>query len=151
MPHRQFDWQERIKAVEREYLSPRIAVKRLSAEVARDPTVLGDGPKPRDLKSADEKLEGTYLIRMFAEFETGVRSKLEDDQAPPLTQAEVLLNRVGAKRGIPADVIRVAHKARKYRNNLTHDHQQQAEIVTVSEARSCFATYFARLPIVWAD
>jgi hypothetical protein len=48
MPHSQFDWQERIKAVEREYLSARIAVKRLSAEVVRDPSVLGDGPKPRD-------------------------------------------------------------------------------------------------------
>jgi hypothetical protein len=151
MPQRQFDWQERIKAVEREYLSARIAVKRLSAEVARDPTVLGDGPKPRDLKAADEKLEGTYLIRMFAEFETGVRSYWRTIKPRALIQAEVLLNRVGAKRGIPADVIRVAHKARKYRNNLTHDHQQQAEIVTTSEARSCFATYFARLPIVWAD
>lgn len=36
MPHSQFDWQESIKAVEREYLSARIAVKRLSAEVVGD-------------------------------------------------------------------------------------------------------------------
>ena len=88
---------------------------------------------------------------MFAEFEAGVRSYWRTIKPRAMTQAEVLLDRVGAKRGIPADVIRVAHKARKYRNNLTHDHQQEAEIVTVSEARSCFATYFARLPIVWAD
>jgi len=146
MPHRQFDWQERIKAVEREYLSARIAVKRLSAEVVRAPSVLGDGPRPRDLKSADENLEGTYLIRMFAEFETGVRSYWRTIKPRAHTQAEALLNRVGDKCGIPADVIHAAHKAREYRNNLMHDRQEEVEVVTVSEARRCFATYFARLP-----
>ena len=74
MPQRRFDWHERIKAVEREYWSTRIAVDRLSAQVTHDPGILGNGPRPRDLESADENLEGTYLIRMFAEFETGVRS-----------------------------------------------------------------------------
>ena len=74
MPHRRFDWHERIKAVEREYWSARRAVDRLLAEVVRDPSALGKGPSPRDLRSADEHLEGTYLVRMFAEFETGVRS-----------------------------------------------------------------------------
>src|SRR5208282_6035441 len=72
MPHRRFEWHERIKAVEREYWSARRAVDRLSADVARDPSALGEGPSPRDLRSADENLEGTYLVRMFAEFETGV-------------------------------------------------------------------------------
>src|SRR5271166_5033472 len=74
MPHRRFEWHERIKAVEREYWSARRAIDRLSADVARDPGALGEGPSPRDLRSADENLEGTYLVRMFAEFETGVRS-----------------------------------------------------------------------------
>jgi len=60
MPHRRFDWHERIKAVEREYLAARRAVDRLSADVARDTGVLGEGPSPRDLKSAEENLEGTY-------------------------------------------------------------------------------------------
>ncbi len=32
----------------------------------------GEWPGPRDLRSADENLEGTYLVHMFAEFETGV-------------------------------------------------------------------------------
>jgi hypothetical protein len=70
MPQRRFDWHERIKAVEREYWSTRIAIDRLSAQVALDPGVLGIGPRPRDLEATDENLEGTYPVRMFAEFET---------------------------------------------------------------------------------
>src|SRR5947209_15561167 len=60
MRHRRFDWHERIKAAEREYWSARIAIDRLSAEAAHDSTILGKGPSPRDLKSADENLEETY-------------------------------------------------------------------------------------------
>jgi len=74
MPHQRFDWHERIKAVEREYSSAQSAIIKLSAADARDPSVLGDDLRPRYLRSAGENLEGTYLIRMFAEFETGVRS-----------------------------------------------------------------------------
>jgi hypothetical protein len=43
---------ERIKAVQREYWATRLAVDRLSADVARDPAVLGQGPAPRDLVAA---------------------------------------------------------------------------------------------------
>jgi hypothetical protein len=83
---------------------------------------------------------------MFAEFETGVRSYWRTIKPRAHTQEEALLNRVGDKYGIPADVIHAAHKAREYRNNLMHHRQEEVEGVTVSEARRCFATYFARLP-----
>jgi hypothetical protein len=66
MPHRRSDWHERIKAVEREFWSARRAIDRLSSDVARDTSALGEGPSPRDLRSADENLEGTYLIRTNA-------------------------------------------------------------------------------------
>src|SRR5271157_5295877 len=112
MPHRRFEWHERIKAVEREYWSARRAVDRLSADVARDPSTLGEGPSPRDLRSADENLEGTYLVRMFAEFETGVRSFWRAIKPRARAQAEVLLDRVGDRCKIPADVIRLAHSTR---------------------------------------
>jgi len=91
MPQRRFDWHERIKAVEREYWSTRIAVDRLSAQVTHDPGILGSGPRPRDLESADENLEGTYLIRMFAEFETGVRSYWRTIRPRARTPVESLL------------------------------------------------------------
>src|SRR3954468_24078035 len=108
MPHRRFDWHERIKAVEREYWSARIAVDRLVDAAAHDPGVLGAGPKPRDLKAVDENLEGTYLVRMFAEFETGVRSYWRTLRPNARTPVETLLDRVGDRCEIPVDVIRGA-------------------------------------------
>jgi hypothetical protein len=149
MPHRRSDWHERIKAVEREFWSARRAIDRLSADVARDASALGEGPSPRDLRSANENLEGTYLIRMFAVFESGVRSFWRAMRPRARTQAEVLLDRVGGNRSISADVIDDVHAARKYRNNLLHDREEEVVVVTVSQARRCFQIYLARLPNEW--
>ena len=83
MPHRRFEWHERIKAVEREYWSARRAVDRLSADVAHDPSALGEGPSPRDLRSADENLEEPIS---FACSRNSKRCPflLESDQAAPV-------------------------------------------------------------------
>ncbi len=151
MPHRRFEWHERIKAVEREYWSVRRAVDRLAADVTRDPKALGDGPRPRDLRSADENLEGTYFVRMFAEFEAGVRSFWRTIKPRARTQAEVLVDRVGDKCKIPADVIRLAHSSRKYRNMLLHDREEEAEHVTISAAQRCLQNYLSRLPNAWGS
>src|SRR5271157_4117415 len=121
---------------------PSIACRRTSHATR----VLGEGPSPRDLRSADENLEGTYLVHMFAEFETGVRSFWRAIKPRARTQAEVLLDQVGDRCKIPADVIRIAHSTRKYRNNLLHDREEEVEVVTVSVAQRCFQRYLSRLP-----
>ena len=76
MPRRD-DWQRRIKAVERRFLAIRLGTDRLQDDVRRDSTILQGRVDPRDLTSASEDLEGTYLTRMFAEFETGLRQYWE--------------------------------------------------------------------------
>jgi hypothetical protein len=151
MPHNRFDWHERIKAVEREYGSARIAIDRLSELVAIDPGVLGVGPRPRDLKSADENLEGTYLIRMFAEFETVVRSFWKTIRPRARTQTEGLLDRVGDRCGVPSEVARNAQTARAYRYMLVHSRDGSRDSVTVAQARSRLATYLSHLPREWGD
>ena len=147
MPQRRFDWHERIKAVEREYWSTRIAIDRLSAQVALDLGVLGIGPRPRDLEAADENLEGTYLVRMFAEFETGVRSYWRTIRPRARTPVESLLSRVGDRCDIPLDVIQGAQTVREYRNKLVHDRDEKVKAVSIADARHRLAMYFARLPI----
>jgi len=148
MLHRRFDWHERIKAIEREYWSVREAVDRLSADVAHDPNALGQGRSPRDLRSAGENLEGTYLVRMFAEFETGIRSFWRTIK-PRRTQTEILLDQVGDKCKVPADVIGLIHSTRKYRNSLLHEREDGVEAVTISSARRCLQHYLSRLPDEW--
>jgi hypothetical protein len=149
MPHSCFDWLERIKSVEREFWSARIAVERLSTEVSRDPGILRDGPKPRDLRSASENLEGTYLIRMFAEFETGVRSFWKAIRPRTRTPVEIMLARVGDRCGIPTDVVDEAQRVREYRNSLVHDRDEPIDPVSISNARRRLLIYVARLPNRW--
>ena len=128
----------------------RIAVDRLSTEVAHDPSVLGDGPKPRVSDRQTKTLRERTLFACSRNSRsesvlTGGQSSLvpRRRRRPSLTP--------WVAGGIPADVIRATHKAREFRNNLMHDRRQEVEVVSVSEARKCFLTYFARLPIEWAD
>ena len=66
MRHRRFDWHERIKAAEREYWSERIAIDRLSAEAAHDPTLLGRSTlDERSLKLFDPPIDLLVISRKW--------------------------------------------------------------------------------------
>jgi hypothetical protein len=149
MPHSRFDWHERIKSVELEHRSVRVAVDRLLEVASQDPGVLGIGLRPRNLNRADENLEATYLIRMFAEFETAIRSFWKTVRPKARTQTEGLLDRVGDRCKIPDEAARNAQVVRAYRNKLVHERDKECEAVTIAEARSRLATYLAFLPQEW--
>ena len=68
---------------------------------------------------------------------------------PRRTQTEILLDRVGDKCKVPADVIDLAQSTRKYRNNLLHEREEEVEVVTISVARGCLQEYLSRLPNEW--
>ena len=48
MPHEAFGWNTRIKAVEREYITARLAMDRLDQQAKDDPAVLTGGLRIRD-------------------------------------------------------------------------------------------------------
>jgi hypothetical protein len=140
------DWQPRIKAVEREYLAVRFSTDRTQEEVRRDPTILHRHLDPPDLTRASEGLEGTYLTRMFAEFETGLRldwATLRDTHP----RAVELLNSIAGQRGIPDEQRDDAHGVRLYRNSLMHEREdEEVAIVTIARARGFLCTFFSFLP-----
>ena len=151
MPQSRFDWHERIKAVEREYWAVWTAVNRLADAVAQDPTLLGKISKPRDLTAAVERLEGTYVMRMFAEFETAIRSYWRTIKPKARTPVEVMLNRVADRLTVPTNVRLSVHSVREYRNHLVHERDQDLDPVAIKDARHWLATYLARLPKQWGD
>ena len=63
MPHNLYDWHDRIKAVEREYHAVRSSVGQMQRAIADGVGGLA-GAKVGDLITAQENLEGTYLIRL---------------------------------------------------------------------------------------
>src|SRR5438874_1319438 len=102
MSHETETWLGRIKAVEREYRAARFSVDRALAHVRQDPTILTGDLRISHIERTSESLEGTYILRLFGEFESGVRlyCRLARKRQPP-SKTEDLLNSVAARRGIP--------------------------------------------------
>jgi len=147
MPHNH-EWLTRIKSVEREYLAIRQAAGRFQHAARVDPTILIDNLRHADIVDASQNLEGTYLIRLFAVFETGVRQYWETRRkAKPKTVD--LLNGVAARCRIP-DVHRVdAHLVRDYRNSLVHEREDGIKALPIADARRYLCRFFGHLPPQW--
>lgn len=144
-----FEWLSRIKAVEREHTAVRKAAEHFREAAAKDPNILGDDLRHRDIVAASNNLEGTYMIRLFAEFETGVRQYWNAtwDTEP---RAVDLLNGLGARCGIPYEQVENVHGVREYRNALVHERDDdEIELVPIPEARSHLCKFFSFLPIQW--
>ena len=156
MPHRRIERLQRIKDVEREHAVSLFAVSRLVADAQRDPTVVsgselqGTRVGLRDLRKTAEHLEGTYLIRLFAEFETGLRDfwAASRGREPPARTRD-LLDSVAAMRQIPAENLDEAHRVREYRNQLVHERDDAVAPVHIAAARGILCTFFSFLPLQW--
>lgn len=104
--------------------------------------------KFRDVVNAANDLEGTYLIRLFAEFETGLRLYFETRRStnPP---AKDLLDSVTALCGISEEHRDNAHAVREYRNSLVHERVEEPDPISIATARSYLCCFFSKLPNEW--
>jgi hypothetical protein len=150
MPDERDAWLGSIKSVEREYQATRFAVDRVLGQVKQDPSLLTGDVRVREIERAVLFLEGTYTIRLFAEFESGLRLFFGSarKRRPP-SKTEDLLNSVAARQGIPHERLRNAHTVREYRNDLIHHRQRQAGPLPIAEARGYLCGYFSFLPRHW--
>ena len=141
-------WMDRIKGVEREYLAMRQAADRLIVEVAHDPDILKRDVKPRDLDIASELLEITYVIRIFAEFEAGLRQFWSTTRKtrPP---TEVLIDRIAALRSVAEAVLMKAQEVRDSRNGFIHAREGRIEAIPIADIRSHLCQFFGHLPNEW--
>ena len=97
MPSRRFDWHQHITEVWGEYKSARAAVDRLKAEVVAAPDLLKNDPVAREyLRDAHRNLEGTYIVRLFAAFESALRSYDRAKHNDPTRKTDASSFRVGS-------------------------------------------------------
>jgi len=143
-------WIQRIKSVEREYYAARFSVDRALGQVRADPTILTGDLRVREIERTADFLEGTYIMRLFAEFESGLRLylRLVRKRRPP-SKTEDLLNSVASRRGIPNAQLRKAHQVRNLRNYLVHERHENYEVMTIKDARVQLCYYFSFLPRNW--
>ena len=123
----------RVKSVEREYLIVQLAMERLRQDCRSDPSLLEE-IKLRDIEDAAELLEPTYLIRLFAEFEAGLRSFWLSSRGDPPSRTRDLLDGVAAKRTIPLPMRLGAHSIRDARNAIVH-HGLRVPNIPIAESR----------------
>jgi hypothetical protein len=149
MPLNRGEWLGRIKAVEQQYAAVQLAVLRLRGEGRDDPTILTGDIQHRHIVAAERELEGTYIIRLFAEFETGLRIfwATERESHPPTRD---LLNGIAAMRNVPDALREHVHAVREYRNSLVHEREdEEVEPIPIAVARSYLCRFFSLLPPQW--
>ncbi|MEX0977761.1 MAG: hypothetical protein WDZ48_02855, partial [Pirellulales bacterium] len=118
----------------------------LFRQVQSDPTLLKDDIRPRYLVVTAASLEGTYIVRLFAEFETGLREFWHTVRVKkPPNKVHDLMQSLASRSKVGIDQLQNAHKVREYRNVLVHEREGDVEPMPISIARSHLCTFLSRL------
>jgi hypothetical protein len=146
MPYDPIEWPSRLKGIEREYFAARLATDRLIAEASHDMTVLGEFVKQRDLKQASSMLEATYIVRLFAEYETALRTYWSSNSTRRRrTLAKHLMDNIASKCRIGYDLLSHAQEVREYRNALVHERNRDMQEIAIAEVRGRLCRFLGRL------
>src|SRR5260370_19661566 len=78
MPSDKYDLIGRVKAVEREHTALRFTTDHALRTLGKGGVELEEDLKRLDVNRASERLEGTYIIRLFSEFEVALRTILRE-------------------------------------------------------------------------
>jgi hypothetical protein len=154
MPHNRFEWIDRLKFVEREHRVVATAIERLRRAILDGQLHAPDGTTLRDLDAAGESLEPTYLVRLWAEFETALLSYYRFRRSDPegrIRAIDLVNSLAGLRRGRAiADAVRDdVHEVREYRNSLVHERTDLATPVGLVEARRHLNSFLGKLPQQW--
>jgi len=146
---------QRIVAVEQEFGAGRTAAKLLEKKLEADPS-FGNafGWRQRAGEDFDQNLEGTYIIRMYAEFEAALRdywkTHLGKSTYPKMVQ---LVTQAIPDQHFPQDCIDNADDVRIYRNFLVHDIEEEVpldmSVFGIAEAKKHFCAFVACLSPKW--
>ena len=147
---------DRVKGAERESYVVAAAIAHYEPVALAGDARLPTKTSPRDLIAAADQVESTYTIRMWAEFETALRSyrrHVTGDADDQIGTKNLIDWTAGVKQGraISADVRDDVHEVREYRNFLVHERDDQTSPATVAiqEARKRLNTLLHCLPIQW--
>ena len=133
---------DQLKRVADQYHAARFAVGQALSVAMQTPHGLPATIRPNDLRLCLNRLEATYFVMLFAEFESAIRyvwkAQCRKMTRPPM---EILLDRIAAKAYVTDTDLRQVHSVRRYRNFLVHG-EDFAESVTLEKAQSLLARFF---------
>lgn len=147
---------DRVKGVERECSVVAAAVSYYRPVTLAGHVQLPSKTSSHDLDAASHHVESTYIVRMWAEFETALRSyrrRITGDTDDQMWTRNLIDWTAGIRQGraISEDVRDNVHEVREYRNFLVHQRDDEAPpaAVTIEEARKRLNTLLHCLPVQW--
>lgn len=141
----------RMRAIEREWRIAAIAADRLGEYLRANPSALvGEKLENTDYRNFRGNLEATYLIRVFAEFESGLREAWERAFHQVTSQRmRDMIGAISARCVISQEWRDCAHAVRTYRNALIHEGDGAVPPVGLRDACAWLCRFFSRLPHEW--
>ena len=146
---------EQIGMVAQEFLAAKTAAEWLQGCQDANPG-FGDqyGWEAKAAIDFRKNLEATYIIRMYAEFEAGLRDYWKTHRKRRShPQMLHLIRDLIPNQSFSQDIIDRADDVRKYRNHLVHDMEEALPegvmTFSVAEAKRCLCAYFGRLDARW--
>lgn len=141
----------RLRAVQREFETASFAVGVLGQNLRADPSTLDEvGLGLRDFRGVSANLEATYLVRLFAEFEAGLRrawmGAFRRVSHPRISD---VIDAIATRRSIPQQWLDAVHAVRAYRNSLVHDEAAQSATVDLPDACDRLCRFLSQLPARW--
>lgn len=102
-----------------------------------------------DLNSLEDGFEATFHLRLFAEFEAGLREVwLKARKRTTVPKTEDLVDALANWRRVPEELLHNVHSVRKFRNTLIHEVGSAAELViSINAARGWLCQFLARMPV----
>ena len=144
-----FTWLTRIKDVEREHTTTRFAIEHLKRSLGEKTIKLLADLKEKHVNQANDRLEATYIVRLFSEFERALKEYLYSKKIKIPWKAESLINRVASRVRIQGIILVNAHQVRNQRNIFVHHLEQKDEPLTMRKSTSYLTTFLDRLKIDW--
>lgn len=126
----------------------RFSLDRLATEAQQNSSITQNQFRVRQIGEAVKDLEATYIIRLFALFETGLRSYWKPTSGGKTPRTYHLLQRVAARRRISNDDHQAAQVIREYRNSLVHE-SLQVEPIRLADSRGALCKFLGYLPEIW--
>jgi hypothetical protein len=142
---------ERMRAIEREWRVASIAAENLGEYLRANPSALAERElRITDYRNFRDNLESTYLIRVFAEFEAGLREAwalaFRQTTSPRMRD---LIDSFSARCIISQEWCDCAHEVRAYRNALIHEGDGEVQPIGIREACGWLCRFFSRVPHDW--
>lgn len=127
----------------------RLAADRLLDSARSDSAILAGICRYRDLQFASDRLEGTYTIRLFAEFEIGLRAYWRALGRITSPQAKDMIDGVASRQRVPEAHSADVHRVREWRNTLIHEREEPTDEVPLATAKRHLSRFFSFLPPNW--